>query len=1118
MEGMLILLILFLACGPFLGLYALAKANRLEAQLEALKLDLSRLELKGWTSSTRDTPAKATPPEPPVVTQPQPAAEVIPPPLPIHKPAPSKTVTPPLPPLPPLRPSEPQPNPTQESFGIGIDWRSWLRRLHLCPPEKEASGEVGLAAWWTTRIGILLGVIAVVFLGVYVNRVTAPWIRLCELLSISVGVFAAGHWLQKRLGRFGDIVSSGGLAMLFFTAYASHGVAAVQITSQAWLGTSFQVVALGFMLAWSLHKRDSNLASAGIGLGYVSCTFAAGHGLAWMTLGGLVLLGVVGSVLLARCQWRLPFLVSAVGSYTGLFLLTLSLGNVVIPQRIFITATTLLFSFTAGLWWMSRNSKQESWPRRAAIGQASGASIAVIGSSLILGPSTLSNAYLLLFIAFAIHTALSWSGRFLPALFPVWTVKALTFLALFVVAEFDGPTRWLGLIAQSFGILWAMRGKDPRPRWMEIPFLALWVASFAFYWNDVFDAQALKLAIFDTQHLVSWSYLLVAMLLATLYHKSAGAQSKPSHRHQPASIAMAMAVGIGSFLSFQTLPNSTASTCALACVASLMLGLSWWQRSRLPLIAGGLLAVGTHLHFWQLAFSPLPWWIPIMLALVLGGLGYAISHRAIRIGNTEPEWLDAVITPVWMGALLISGAVCGVYLDNLSYEIGGVLAFVAASILASIGSAGLLAKRTAHAYRLILLATVGCSVAVYAMFTLEAIVLPWSLVLTVGLILAITKSLKDKLLSAVIVAPATLSTLVYLVGPQGTPWPITNDLTLGVVMMLGFTLGAWWFSQELSNSTHRKSLWMDGLMHVATLLILFCGAERHVGGPMHWLLMCATTCGLALAAKRLPFPTLPWIAWLLPILLISREIVTGFTTAAPTLLYWIGSAILVLAWRATQPSNVLAISVSAASLVVTAFLTFDGATLSGALTTMALGYAFLFRYQNEHDAGKVAIVVQSISVVIAFATVVLGSATIGLAWIVWTCIGTATQGWLLKSLSSALPIWRDALRTWAHGASALMLLQISLLVPSLGSIQMATAWWGLTSIALFIGGLFGGLRAYRMIGLLGLITCIARMFAVDIDDTFYRIIAFAVVALVLLGVGFLYTRFRRWIESQDEVA
>ena len=90
-------------------------------------------------------------------------------------------------------------------------------------------------------------------------------------------------------------------------------------------------------------------------------------------------------------------------------------------------------------------------------------------------------------------------------------------------------------------------------------------------------------------------------------------------------------------------------------------------------------------------------------------------------------------------------------------------------------------------------------------------------------------------------------------------------------------------------------------------------------------------------------------------------------------------------------------------------------------------------------------------------------------------------------------------------------------MPGFGVSQIATACWGITSIAFFIGGLFGGLRAYRMIGLLGLLACIARMFAVDIDDTFFRIIAFAVVALILLGVGFLYTRFRNWIESQDEI-
>ncbi|MFT4636729.1 MAG: hypothetical protein ACI8T1_000035 [Verrucomicrobiales bacterium] len=93
------------------------------------------------------------------------------------------------------------------------------------------------------------------------------------------------------------------------------------------------------------------------------------------------------------------------------------------------------------------NTSDSKWPRRAALGHASIASLVALASAWLLDPSILSIAYLLLFVAFAIHAALAWSGRFLPELFPVWTTKALTFLALFVVAEFAGPTRWLGLLA-----------------------------------------------------------------------------------------------------------------------------------------------------------------------------------------------------------------------------------------------------------------------------------------------------------------------------------------------------------------------------------------------------------------------------------------------------------------------------------------------------------------------------------------------------------------------------------------------------------------------------------------------------------------------------------------------
>ncbi|MGY8686219.1 MAG: hypothetical protein ACKVHP_00540, partial [Verrucomicrobiales bacterium] len=351
MEDLLILAILAVISGPVIALIAAAKVSDIEKQIPALRRRLEELEtrLAFATGPAITEPAAQETPSPPPITSTsvpkpetsersridwkalhrrlgqletrsatctEPAPLETPPSLPKSNPdtLPSISWAEPAPAAPKPTPGPELREATPEPEQPRIDWKEWLRRFHLCPLEKETSGEVGLAAWWATRIGILLGVIAVVFLGVHVNRMTTPWMRFVELLAISVSVFSAGWWLEKRLGRFGDIVSSGGLAMLYFTAYASHAVTAVQITDQAWLGGILQILALGVMLGWSHFKRDAQPASAAIGLGYVSCTFAAGHGLPWMTLAGLTLLGAISSVLLAKCHWRLPFLVSVIGS------------------------------------------------------------------------------------------------------------------------------------------------------------------------------------------------------------------------------------------------------------------------------------------------------------------------------------------------------------------------------------------------------------------------------------------------------------------------------------------------------------------------------------------------------------------------------------------------------------------------------------------------------------------------------------------------------------------------------------------------------------------------------------------------------------------------------------
>jgi uncharacterized membrane protein len=52
-----------------------------------------------------------------------------------------------------------------------------------------------------------------------------------------------------------------------------------------------------------------------------------------------------------------------------------------------------------------------------------------------------------------------------------------------------------------------------------------------------------------------------------------------------------------------------------------------------------------------------------------------------------------------------------------------------------------------------------------------------------------------------------------------------------------------------------------------------------------------------------------------------------------------------------------------------------------------------------------------------------------------------------------------------------------------------------------------------LLGLIGLLLCIPRVFLVDLESTLHRILAFAVLGVVLLWIGFSYHRFRQWITA-----
>jgi uncharacterized membrane protein len=81
-----------------------------------------------------------------------------------------------------------------------------------------------------------------------------------------------------------------------------------------------------------------------------------------------------------------------------------------------------------------------------------------------------------------------------------------------------------------------------------------------------------------------------------------------------------------------------------------------------------------------------------------------------------------------------------------------------------------------------------------------------------------------------------------------------------------------------------------------------------------------------------------------------------------------------------------------------------------------------------------------------------------------------------------------------------------------------TVGWGLLACALFLAGLVARSRPHRLLGLVGLALCVGRVFLVDLNSTMHRIIAFVVLGLVLLAVGFSYQKFRHLIvdDAEDE--
>ena len=240
---------------------------------------------------------------PPLPTS-APAAPPLPPPLPAahFRPAPE----PPLPDQTAPTPPDPLPKPAAP-----VPPR--------VPARPRESFELQLGAVWLARIGIVMLITGLVFLGNYAWQTfgshLGPAGRLSLLSLASAGLVATGAWMYRRqesLRLYAQVLMGGGAALAYYATYAAHFVARLRVIESPLIGGALLLACGAGLLAFADRRRWELAALITIVLSY----YTAGiNPIGEFTLYSNLLLTLAGIVLLVRRQWTTATWVTLAGTY-----------------------------------------------------------------------------------------------------------------------------------------------------------------------------------------------------------------------------------------------------------------------------------------------------------------------------------------------------------------------------------------------------------------------------------------------------------------------------------------------------------------------------------------------------------------------------------------------------------------------------------------------------------------------------------------------------------------------------------------------------------------------------------------------------------------------------------
>ncbi len=337
-----------------------------------------------------------------------------------------------------------------------------LRRFGCLPPADDDRVEASLGAWWATRLGIVMAVIAAVFFGVYVSQNTPPWVRFVAVLLVGFGVALAGLRLERTIGAFGRVVFAGGLGIVYFAAFAAYAVPAMRVAAGPVSGGILQALAVGLIFAASVWKERESIAAMAVFLGYVSCLFAFGADLETFAWGGGMLLGAgAGALLLAR-NWRYPLAIALVGAWAVVALLVLTVWLEGEAPSFGFAMTLLAGQFVFFLIFERigrQQNKGYAEQARCLFHFFNSTAVLILGWFFVREgiPESLAWFYLIFGVLLLLVWGMFRHGREPELLTNGYFVKGASLVALFVITYFSGEVRWIVLLVQAACLLPLLR-------------------------------------------------------------------------------------------------------------------------------------------------------------------------------------------------------------------------------------------------------------------------------------------------------------------------------------------------------------------------------------------------------------------------------------------------------------------------------------------------------------------------------------------------------------------------------------------------------------------------------------------------------------------------------------